>query len=200
MEDVNKGKRKTMWVIGIVFCICVPAFAIFDRPRVKEEDFATVNNLVLANDPQYISKNVTIPYIEFQFRGMRRNFRLMEEHDCVTDDDILTSLKKGDMVSIQLLKSDRKNFRLRNLGGGNAKIYGLSKGKQEYVSLACTNKNTTKSRKGGIIASVVAAILSFLFAGVILRPKKEFERMGILPADPVLIVIVCWLVLLLGLK
>src|SRR6476469_9337599 len=117
MEDVNNGKRRTMWVIGIIFFLSIPAFAFFGKRHLTKKDFATATDLRLTMDPSYNPRTGQVPYssIDLHVRGSRRTFRVPSgEYSCINDNEILENLKRGDIVSMQLLNSHKRNLRDRN--------------------------------------------------------------------------------------
>jgi hypothetical protein len=192
-----------MWICFIIFFITIPAFKLFDRQNLDEDDFTTISNIVLSEDSKYDpggGKSSTHS-IDLHFEGTKRFFRLVyEEYQCINNSDILSNFKKGDTVSIKVLKGNEDDFYTKNFISGNTRIYGLSKGNKEFVNLNCTNKVAVQKNNAGIIASSVAALLSLLFATRLLRPKTKYEAIGSLPIDPVFIVLLSWLAIVLALR
>lgn len=192
-----------MWICFIGFLISIPAFKLFDRQNLSENDLATISNVVLSKDPKFDpgGGKSSPRSIDLHFVGTDRVFKLVyEEYQCINDSIILGNFKKGDTVSVKVLKGDKEVFYTKNFISGNTRIYGLVKANQDFVDLSCTNRVAVQKNNAGIIASSVAALLSLFFATRLLRQKTKYEAMGSLPFDPVFIVLACWLVIMLALR
>jgi hypothetical protein len=191
-----------MWICFLCFLVSIPVFKLLERRNLSENDLATISKVILSEDSKFNPGGKSSPRsIDLHFVGTERVFKLVhEEYQCINDSILLRKFKKGDTVSIRVLKSDEGDYYTKNFLSGNTRIYGLLKAGQEFVDLSCSNKVAVQKNNAGIIASSVTALLSLLFATRIFRPKTKYEALGSLPFDPIFIVLVCWVVLFLALR
>jgi hypothetical protein len=203
LDDVNKSKRISMWWLFAISLITIPFFIYFDNRQIAESDLARVDKLILSRDSYYsprggkgatqsLKLNVTTTD-----RTLVINF---EEYSCANNKDILDNFKRGDTISIKIDKDDLGSFYKVDFFSKVVKLYGLTKRSTDYISLTCRNSVSTKRTNAATIASIVSAILSLVFALFILRPKTKYETNGKFPIDPVLVVLVVWVVVSVALK
>ena len=203
MDDVNKGKRNSMWWIFAISLATIPLFIFFDNKQLTEDNLVTIDSLILSEDSQYDpgGGKSSPPSIKFRFTNTGRGFQLTyEEYQCVTKAIILTDFKKGDTITVKIDKADKSKFYKSNWFSKYSKIYGLTKRGKSYLSLDCRNKVSDKRTNAATKASISSAVVSLIFALFILKPKTKYQALGQLPVDPILIVLVVWIVVCITLR
>ncbi len=203
MNDSNKSRRVLAWTAFAASIISIPLFNFVDNKQLTENDLITIYNLILSENSY---KDIgggkgSHPSLKFKFTSTKRVFLITyEEYQCVATNIILSNFKKGDTVSIKIKRSDRAKFFETNWFNKSTKIYGLSKNEKSYLSLSCRNDVSNKWAKAATIASFVSAILSFVFALFILKPKTKFQSFSQFPMDPIFVLALVWLIIFLMLK
>lgn len=187
----------------MISIITIPLFIFFDNKQLTEKELIEIDNLILKKNSYKDAGGGKwgTPSLKFEFTNTERVFLLTyEEYQCVTNKIILENFKKGDTVSIKISKSDRDNFFKTNWFSKSSKIYGLSKHSKNYLSLDCRNKISNRWTTAAVVASTATAILSLIFAIVLSKPKNKYEAIGMLPFDPILVVLIVWILICIMLR
>ena len=185
-----------MWIAFAISLITIPIFYYYDNRQISEADLLVIDNLTLSQNPDYTSGKR--PRININLTNTDRTLVVnLEELNCVRKEDILSSFKMGDTISIKLFSSDTAEFYKTGLISKFQKIYGLKKGGQEYIELSCRNSVSSKKTMTAIYASLATAILSFMLAVIAFRPKTKHEKKGIIYNDPITVICFCWFIVLL---
>ena len=187
-----------MWWIFVISIITIPVFIYFDNRQISEVDLAKIDNLILSQDSYYNpggGKGST-PSLKLKVTATDRTLVInYEEYSCVTNNVILDNFKQSDTISIKIDKSNLDNFYSTTFFSKFVKLYGLTKNGKDYISLSCRNEVSTKKTNAATKASIASAILSLVFALFIFRPKTKYQAVGQFPIDPILIVLIVWLVI-----
>lgn len=192
-----------MWWAFAIFLSTIPIFFFVGNKQLEKEDLIFIENLILSEDAGsgWSGGKSSSSFIRFKFTNSKRGFKISDhEYKCVNKKDILADFKKGDTVAISIKRSDKAVFYESNWFYKYSMIYGLVKKGKNYLSLDCRNKVSNKSANAGIKASISAAILSLLFALFVFKPKTKYQALGQFPIDPILVVIIVWLVISLALR
>ena len=185
-----------MWIAFAISLITIPIFYYYDNRQISEADLLVIDNLTLSQNPDYTGGKRT--RININLTNTDRTLVVnLEELNCVSKDDILSSFKRGDTISIKLFSSDTAEFYKTGLISKFQKIYGLKKGGQEYIELSCRNSVSSKKTIAAIYASLATAILSLILAATAFRPKTKYEKKGIIRNDPITIICFFWFIVML---
>lgn len=186
-----------MWWAFVISLITIPIFIFVVNTQLTNEDLISIENLILSEDAESgrSGGKSSSSFIRFRFTGSEREFKILaHEYKCVNKKDILADFKKGDTVTIRIKKNNRAGFYESNWFDKYSGIYGLMKNGKNYLSLDCRNKISNKSANAGIKASISAAVLSLGFALFVFKPKTKYQALGQFPIDPILVVLIVWLV------
>lgn len=192
-----------MWWALAISLILIPVFIFFENTQITNEDLVAIENLILSENSEYDSGGGKsgAPALKFRFTKSVRGFSVKnKEYKCVDNREVLRDFKKGDTVTIKIMKRDVGNFNKSDWFIQYTSIYGLMKRGKTYLSLDCRNKVATKDAKAGVKASISTAILSLLFALFIFKPKTKYQALGQFPIDPILVVLVVWVVVGLAMR
>ena len=185
-----------MWVAFVICLITIPVFYYFDNKQISESDLFKIDNLTLTQNPDYIGGKR--PRININVTNSDRTLVVnLEELNCVNKDEILKNFKTSDTISIKIFSTDKADFYKTGFISKFQKIYGLKKDGREFIELSCRNLVSTKKTIAAIYASGTTAILSFLLAAFVFRPKAKFEKKGTIYKDPITVTCFCWLLVMI---
>lgn len=194
MEDVNKNKRVSLWVIILVSLITIPILNYFDNKPISEHELETVQNLTIAEDSYYSGGKR--PAININVADAEKTLILnLEELICVQRNEILNNFKKGDIISIKIFRSSKSAFYESSSIKKFEKIYGLNKNGKDFIELSCRNSVAARETKAAIYACIATSVLGLFLALFIFKPKTNQQAKRQIKIDPVLTICICWLLI-----
>lgn len=182
----------TMWITFVLSIIAIPLLYYYDNRQISESDLSVISELKLSQNASYLGGKR--PRINIYLLNTERTLVVNhEELHCVIKHEILNDFKKGDIISIKILQSEKADFYEAGFVSGFQKIYGLSKNGKEYIQLGC--RNTTSSRKtmAAIYASTATAFISLILAVFIFKSGSTRQ----IKLDPILMICIIWLVIMI---
>lgn len=194
LEDWQEKRNKYLAVTIICFLIGTYFFVnvISENYIIKPSDLTVYEKLITAEAPQFkISSGKNRKrWIEFKCIDNRSIFKIASyDYKCANRSEILTEIKAGDTISIQLLNSEVEDFDAET----SCEIHSLIKNDKEYLNIECRNRKDNKDAEKGFMMLFAISIMTgivYLFS----QKPKFFDHVD--PRVPIWIVIILLFILL----
>lgn len=153
-KEIDWSKKRLGFFVATVALFLLGIYFYFNVQRsdsdINPVDLTQIDSLIISEKPTFQEtrgKNAR-QWIEFKCVGYPKRFEIESfDYACVNDNEMLSELKTGDVISVKLLNSDIQDIKTETFSSKSNDIHSLVYKKKEYISLDCRNKAAKNDNK-----------------------------------------------------
>jgi hypothetical protein len=153
-KEIDWSKKRLGFVLATIVLFLLGTYFYFNVQRsdsnINPEDLVQIDSLIISEKPTFQEtrgKNAR-QWIEFKCIGYPKRFEIGSfDYACVNDNEILSELKVGDIISVKLLNSDIQDIRTETFSSKSNDIHSLVHKNKEFLSIDCRNKAAKNDNK-----------------------------------------------------
>jgi hypothetical protein len=153
-KEIDWSKKRLGFFLATVAIFLLGIYFYFNVQRsdsdINPADLTQIDSLIISEKPTFKEtrgKNAS-HWIEFKCVGYPKRFEIGRlDYACVNDNEILSELKIGDIISVKLVNTDIQNIRTETFTSKSNDIHSLVCKNKEYVSIDCRNKGAKNDNK-----------------------------------------------------
>jgi hypothetical protein len=153
-EEIDWSKKRLGYFLAAISFFLLGTYLYFNvqhsNTDINPSDLTQIDSLTISVKPTFQKtrgKNAS-QWIEFNCVGYSKRFEISGfDYACVNNNEILSELKIGDVISVKLLNTDIEDIRTKTFTSKSNDIHSLVYKNKEYLSLDCRNTAEKKDYK-----------------------------------------------------